>query len=250
MEPEENLLTLTGPDTVSLNGVFSVTYGIRGAEDLRAQDVTVSYDKDRFEFMGVNPIDSGKSYTVTVMKPENDENAGKMSLMFVVLGESISGDADVLELKFKAKDFGEGDISVNAILSDSKGHESEAVGASKSVRVVKGKGELWAAILNARAVLDSSKEGIEIGQYPAGTKARLLAAHNAAHAVWADESASWGEIEDAVDALDAAVARFQSFVITESMGDVNGDQRISIGDLAIIGANYGKTSADADWDAM
>ncbi|MED5017651.1 family 20 glycosylhydrolase [Paenibacillus chibensis] len=34
---------------------------------------------------------------------------------------------------------------------------------------------------------------------------------------------------------------------TEASADLNGDGKVSIGDLAIVAANYGKTSADADW---
>ncbi|MEC0089696.1 dockerin type I domain-containing protein [Paenibacillus macquariensis] len=30
--------------------------------------------------------------------------------------------------------------------------------------------------------------------------------------------------------------------------DINGDGKVSIGDLAIVAANYGKTSADSDWE--
>lgn len=30
--------------------------------------------------------------------------------------------------------------------------------------------------------------------------------------------------------------------------DMNGDSRISIGDLAVVAAAYGKTSADPDWN--
>lgn len=33
-------------------------------------------------------------------------------------------------------------------------------------------------------------------------------------------------------------------------GDVNQDGKVSIGDLAIVAANYGKTSADADWEQV
>ncbi|WP_168928941.1 family 20 glycosylhydrolase [Paenibacillus dokdonensis] len=33
-------------------------------------------------------------------------------------------------------------------------------------------------------------------------------------------------------------------------GDINGDGKVSIGDLAIVAASYGKTSSDADWDQV
>lgn len=35
---------------------------------------------------------------------------------------------------------------------------------------------------------------------------------------------------------------------TGANGDINGDGKVSIGDLAIVAANYGKTSADSDWN--
>lgn len=34
----------------------------------------------------------------------------------------------------------------------------------------------------------------------------------------------------------------------EPSKDLNGDGKVSIGDLAIVAANYGKSSADPDWD--
>ncbi|NHW35692.1 hypothetical protein GQF04_13925 [Paenibacillus aceris] len=38
-------------------------------------------------------------------------------------------------------------------------------------------------------------------------------------------------------------------VITIQPGDVNGDGRYSVGDLGIIAASYGKTSADPNWSS-
>ncbi|MDQ6422159.1 family 20 glycosylhydrolase [Paenibacillus sp. LHD-117] len=41
-----------------------------------------------------------------------------------------------------------------------------------------------------------------------------------------------------------------TFVMSEPNPDVNGDDRVSIGDLAIVAANYGKTDQDPDWNAV
>lgn len=38
------------------------------------------------------------------------------------------------------------------------------------------------------------------------------------------------------------------FVMSELNPDVNGDNRVSIGDLAIVASNYGKSDQDADWN--
>lgn len=46
----------------------------------------------------------------------------------------------------------------------------------------------------------------------------------------------------------SAQVEFTTSTVPEPTKDLNGDGKVSIGDLAIVAANYGKTSADPDWD--
>ncbi|WP_189010331.1 dockerin type I repeat-containing protein [Paenibacillus marchantiophytorum] len=48
-------------------------------------------------------------------------------------------------------------------------------------------------------------------------------------------------------ALNAALQTFISSVITSRPGDVNGDDKFTVGDLAIVAAYYGKNSSDSNW---
>ncbi|MWV44778.1 family 20 glycosylhydrolase [Paenibacillus sp. HJL G12] len=51
--------------------------------------------------------------------------------------------------------------------------------------------------------------------------------------------------------LEAGLSSAEIEITRESTGisgDINGDGKVSIGDLAIVAASYGKTSADADWN--
>lgn len=49
-------------------------------------------------------------------------------------------------------------------------------------------------------------------------------------------------------ATSSAQVEFTTSTVPEPTKDLNGDGKVSIGDLAIVAANYGRTSADPDWD--
>jgi len=51
-----------------------------------------------------------------------------------------------------------------------------------------------------------------------------------------------------VNAASSSVQIGFEIVPVELSPDINGDGKVSIGDLAIVAANYGKTSADSDWE--
>ncbi|MBW7460608.1 hypothetical protein K0U00_41745, partial [Paenibacillus sepulcri] len=89
--------------------------------------------------------------------------------------------------------------------------------------------------------------GAQPGQYPAGAKAALLAAIDDAKAVAGDSGSTSEEVAGAVTDLNAALQTFKAAVITGIPGDINHDDKVSIGDLAIVAAGYGKTSADPNW---
>ncbi|MNI81329.1 Gellan lyase precursor [compost metagenome] len=47
--------------------------------------------------------------------------------------------------------------------------------------------------------------------------------------------------------MKTALQTFQDAIIKATPGDVNNDNKFTIGDLAIIASAYGKTSSDSDW---
>jgi lysozyme family protein len=52
----------------------------------------------------------------------------------------------------------------------------------------------------------------------------------------------------AVATLQQALNTFKASINTTIPGDLNGDGKITIGDLAIVAVHYGKTSASPDWE--
>ena len=67
----------------------------------QAQDVTISYDKNKFDFVGADPIGDNTVIEQTV----NNTDAGTVRFIIVTTGaqNAISGSADVLTLNFTSK---------------------------------------------------------------------------------------------------------------------------------------------------
>ncbi|TXK84403.1 dockerin type I repeat-containing protein [Paenibacillus sp. N3.4] len=110
------------------------------------------------------------------------------------------------------------------------------------------KAGLNALIADAQSKHYAATEGSGIGQYPAGSKASLQTVINNAKAVADSTSASQQQVDQAKAYLNAALQSFLASVITGIHGDLNGDGKVTIGDLAILARLYGKSSADPDWE--
>jgi hypothetical protein len=241
---------LTGAGTVDGLNEFSLTYRLLGAEDITAHDVTISYDKEMFDFVTVKPVLDGTTVPDDVY---HDEENGIVRAILASLGDeyAVNGDADILEFVFNPKSSGTGIIAITkAELGNSAGGVITASTPEQATRsvTVSEKAALASAIQAAQEIYDNAVEGIDTGQYPAGTKSILGDAIAAAIAVRDDSSATSEEVDQAVEDLNAAVAWFQGLVITASTGDVNGVPGIDIGDLGKIAANYGKNSESEDWN--
>ena len=67
-----------------------------------------------------------------------------------------------------------------------------------------------------------------------------------------DGNATGSQVLQAIADLNAAVAKFQSLVITAATGDFNNSGTLSLGDIAILAGNYGKTSESEGpgWNAI
>ncbi|WP_168928942.1 endo-alpha-N-acetylgalactosaminidase family protein [Paenibacillus dokdonensis] len=169
----EEATVLTAPSQVQSGAEFRVQFGLRNIKhNVFAQDIEFTYDTAVMDFV------SAKSLLPGVNILETQRTGGKMRLIVASEGadHAVSGNADLFELTFKAKEASEpvsGNVAVNkATISDELGTEYAAA---------------------------SSKATVEVG----------------------------GKITN--------------------VGDVNGDGKVSIGDLAIIAAHYGKTSSSPDW---
>lgn len=98
---------------------------------------------------------------------------------------------------------------------------------------------LNALIAQSEAAVQAAVEGSSPGQYPVGSKAALQAAINTAKAA-ADKAVNQAEIDQAVTALNQALQAFKNAVHVPTSGDTNSDGKVTVGDLGIAAASYGK----------
>ena len=118
--------TLKGPDKIGISSDFTVVYGVKNAENITAQDITISYDADKFEFIEAKEAKSGLSVAT-----DTKSISGSKRIIVFSLGKenAVNGTADILNIKFTSKDqTGNGEIAVaEAIASDYDGNRYELI---------------------------------------------------------------------------------------------------------------------------
>ncbi|WP_314584695.1 beta-N-acetylglucosaminidase domain-containing protein [Paenibacillus terrigena] len=253
--PKEPTAVLGGDDTVQGDKEFKLQLGVENVtQSVYAQDLAMNYDANVMEFVSAKSLEDGVNLLET-----GKDTPGKLRFILASEGpgHAITGDKQLLELTFKAKKVSqmtEGTISIsNATLADQVGAESNIAVSSLAIQVnptPSDKTELNNLIRTVQAAYDAAVEGTQIGQYPAGSKAKLLTAIQAAQAVANNASATVDQVVAAIQALQQALDTFKASVITTKPGDVNGDGKVSIGDLAMVAAHYGKTSSSPDWEQV
>jgi hypothetical protein len=241
---------LSGADSVVAGASFDVTYGLTNVtESVYAQDLTFTYDPEKLEFISAESLKD--DFVVLDIKVTTD----KVRMITVNLSGDHSGNAgvDLLKLLWNARALTDTTTTTitlsNLLIANAEGEEAQVGEASHSVSIIfVNKASLHALIGEAQSAHDAAVEGTSIGQYPAGSKARLLEAINSAQAVASNADATQPQVEDALSDLSRALQAFRSSVIVSIPGDFNGDEKISVGDLAIVAKYYGKTSDDPDWN--
>lgn len=237
--------TLTGPAAVKVGDQFALTYGVSQAKDVSAQDITINFNKDKFEFVSAESLQNGLSIIPCV-------NATGVRLLVWGAGQSgvINGDVPVARINLKAKAGSASEtISVSNIKwSNGQGQVVDVLAANTIVTVIDNTA-LNTLLAQAGAKLTGAVEGIAAGQYHAGAIARLQAAITAAKAVADNGSATQQQIDTAALALSAAMAKFDSLKITAATGDLNNILGIEIGDLGIVAFYYGSKEGEPGWDA-
>ncbi|GFZ79456.1 hypothetical protein GCM10008018_26160 [Paenibacillus marchantiophytorum] len=240
--------SLTGPSAVAGGQSFDTTLVVNGvATSVYAQDITLGFDGNLLEFVSADAVKEG------LILVDKKLESNKIRLITAnVSGSSTNGELIKLHWKAKSPD----DLANTAItlsqltLADGQGIEVQMDGATHPL-AIKASVDLTSLntrIADAQAAHDAAVEGTQAGQYQAGAKAALQTAINQAKAVAANPDATRQQVAQAVTTLNAALQTFTRSVITRSPGDTNGDGKFSIGDLAIVAAAYGKTSADPDWE--
>ncbi|MEK8129999.1 GH92 family glycosyl hydrolase [Paenibacillus filicis] len=244
--PQAPSASLSGVTQVTPGQTFGLAYSLSSVtQSTYAQDITVTYDPQKVEYVKAESLDEHFLIVKEAQEP------GQVRLITAQVGGSVS-DVDLMKLTFKAREITQSS-SVTIALSkvtaaDGSGVESEIQGHAHEVLIKTADlSVLKALIADVQSKHDAAVEGTREGQYPAGSKAALQAAIHQASAVAANSGATQAEVDQAVRTLNAALQVFLSSVNTAKPGDVNGDGRFSIGDLAIVAAYYGKTSADSNW---
>ncbi|RXZ84010.1 hypothetical protein EBB07_02605 [Paenibacillaceae bacterium] len=238
--------TLTGAKSAVSGGPFDLVYGLSDiGQNGLAQDLTISYDDTKVEFVDVQSLKDGFQVIDKSVEP------GKVRIIAANLGTE-SADGSLLKLSWKAKSPVSGVATfalTDVVIANRDGLETGLGGAAHSVTIgVIDKAALEALISNAQSKHDAAVEGTKAGQYPAGAKALLQEAIHAAQEVLNNPASTQQAVEQATADLNEALEAFLASVNGALPGDFNGDDKVTIGDLAIVAGYYGKTSDDPQWD--
>lgn len=254
---DELTATLTGASQISLGKSFEVNYGLthvstKSEDAIYAQDLTFDYDADKLAFVSAESIKNG-----LIIIDSKTDVPGQIRILLASQGadHAVIADGELLKLNWKAiKESPNTSITLSqAKLANSAGVETTLAHVTHNVKITStnelNKEALNALIAQSEAAIQAAVEGSSPGQYPVGSKAALQAAINAAKAA-ADKAVNQAEIDQAVTALNQALQAFKNAVHVPTSGDTNSDGKVTIGDLGIAAASYGKNSSSPDWNAV
>ncbi|MGQ7889113.1 alpha-L-rhamnosidase-related protein [Paenibacillus sp. WC2504] len=248
---DEEQTMLVGPSTVTSGQSFDVTYQLSGVtESVYAQDLTLTYDPAQMEFLSA---DSLLTNLEIVAISDVSTNPGKIRILSAIIGGDHSASGNLLVFHMRAKSSSSAPATLtlsDVVFANGKGAEKNIAGTAYSVQIAGpiNKDTLVALITDAQTKHDTATEGTHPGQYPVGAKATLQAAINKAQSIVNNASTTQQQLEQATSDLTSALQLFISSILVSTPGDLNGDNRISIGDLAIIASYYGKMSTDPNWN--
>jgi hypothetical protein len=248
--PSEPAAYLSGASSVQSGGTFELTYGLEHVEDnIYGHDLVVAYDPTKLEFVSAHSMKEG--FTIVTQQG----TPGQVRWIAAVIGEgnaeNVSG--DTMLTQWKAKPLTEpADTTITltrAIVANGDGDEIELDSVSHGIHIAYvDKTALNELISRAEAAYHTAVEGTQPGQYPVGSKAALWSAISKAQETAGNPASTDEQVTLAAEELGAALAAFEASVQVGIPGDVGGDGKVSVGDLAIVANIYGKSSADADWD--
>ncbi|CAM4243774.1 DUF1680 family protein [Paenibacillus endophyticus] len=231
--------------TLAVQGVTDSVY-----QNVYAQDVTVTYDPSKLSFSSAVSLREG----LAVLEPK-ELAPGKIRILAFGEGVALTPNEAWLKLSFQAAMLEEAaDTLISAVdmsLANSEGHELPISGAQHSVHIQAAPADKTAlneAISTAQAAYDEAVTGTQTGQYPAAVKQQLQDAINKAKLTAEDAQATKAQIAAAILKLFETLELFRSGIIKPTDGDINHDNKRSIGDLAIVAAAYGKSSSDPNWE--
>ncbi|NOV03751.1 family 20 glycosylhydrolase [Paenibacillus planticolens] len=250
---------LTAPQTATAGQSFEVTMGLSTVtqseyQQVYAQDLKLNYDPANLILESVESVREG--FQVVAQKSDVPGQSRILAASVAANNKGVLSQGDLLKFKFKVKSTAPTaytTVSVgSASIANGQGNELQVADASRMISVISvppvDKSFLNDLIAEAQGKHNAATEGTGSGQYPAGSKATLQAAIDKAKAVADNASATNQQVEQASADLNAALQAFLSSVVTYQPGDVNGDNKFTIGDLAIVAKYYGAKEGDANWN--
>ncbi|MGG2200036.1 family 43 glycosylhydrolase [Paenibacillus validus] len=243
---------LAGAASTAGGMAFDLTFGLSAVttvdfEHINALDVTVSFDPSQVELKDAAALREGIAIVEKrLLAP------GKVRILAAALGAGLPANGDWLKLTFQALPVAEAVqtvVSVSGIaIANEAGAELMAKGASHSLQITAkaaSKEALVQAIATAQAKHDGAWEDNRHGAYVPGSKATLQAAIDHAAATAVNAEATPQQITEALRTVSEALAAFESKRIDANL---NGSGGITVGDLALTAASYGKQSGQPGWD--
>lgn len=218
-----------------------------------AQDITFNYDPQLFTVKSIEALEP----SLLVGKVES---TGKIRLLLasvtglaegnenvrIILTAHNVENEEVSQVQITGAEWGVVEADTGFDLAVDGGSHTMTILPERAGEV--DKTELNHIIQVALEVVNEASVGTKPGQYPAEAKAALDQAISLAEHV-ATNSDDQTEIDQAAQALQVAIDTFHASRIKAEKEDLNKDGKVSIGDLAIVAAAYGKKFSDADWAA-
>ncbi|NOU98920.1 carbohydrate-binding protein [Paenibacillus planticolens] len=244
---------LSGASTVVAGQPLVMSVGLSNISQsvypsVYGQDLTLHYDPLNLQFNSVTSLKEG--FQVIDQK---ETAPGQLRIVAASMGANVPAQGDLLAIQFTAKSVTQATnttISVDhVVIANGQGNELQVGRASRDIQITVptvpvDKSLLNMAIASAQAMYDAGVEGDGDGQYAIGSKAQLQSAIDAAKAAVNDSNATQQQVDIAKAALEAAM---QVFTSKKIIADVNGGG-VSIGDLAVVAAAYGKQQGQVGWN--
>ena len=183
-------------------------------------DILLNYDANAIEFVSLDSLKSGFKAIETVT-----DVPGQIRIIAISEGEAgaITASGDVFRMNWRAKPQQSSpttNLNLSKVaVSNSLGQKMDASLANLTISVTAAeavvKTTLQTVLNLAQPIHDRAVEGTQVGQYPAGSKAVLLAAIQAAAAVNTAPAVRQQQLDDAANVLNQAIQAFnQQFITT------------------------------------
>lgn len=186
-----------------------------------AQDLTITYDPDKLEFVSA---DSLKDEFMIVNKADKP---GQIRIVAASVGETATNaNGALMVIHWKAKPMLEPTTAMLALskvtVADAQGNETQLPGDTRTIQIQLAvsvdKTALSTLIADAQTKHDAAVEGTNVGQHPVGSKATLQAAIDRAQVVFNDSEATQLQVDQAVADLDVALQAFNASAVLPMQG--------------------------------